>query len=385
MHNLQLKRSRRHPRALHGHPWAFAGEVTEALPDAANGTGVRLLDTAGRLLGCGIYNNRSQLVWRRYSRREQEWSPAVVQALLDTALSRRPAEEPFQRLVWSEADDLPGLVVDRLGDMLVLQSLTLGMDTLQPVVSDFLQSRFPDCEVVLRNDAPIRKREGLELYVRTLSGHPCEPRLAEIDGVRYRLTLDAGQKTGFYLDQRHEHAALAPLAQGQRVLDVCTHEGGFALHCARAGAASVTALDISATAISAAMENAARNGVNIRFLTENAFDYFSRPSADTYDWIILDPPPFARNRAAVEGALRGYKELNLRALQRLPVGGHLATYTCSQHVDRATFREVLRSAAHDSGRTVTILSERRQPPDHPVRLDFPESEYLHGFWLRVDA
>jgi 23S rRNA (cytosine1962-C5)-methyltransferase len=385
MHNLQLKRTRRRPRALDGHPWAFAGEVTETLPDAANGTGVRLLDPSGRFLGSGIYNNRSQLVWRRYSRQEQLWCREVVEALLAAALQRRPTEEPFQRLVWSEADDLPGLVVDRLGDRLVVQSLTLGMDTVQSVVSGFFQSRFPDSELVFRNDAPIRKREGLDLYVRTLSGHPCEPRLAEIDGVRYRLTLDAGQKTGFYLDQRREHTALAPLTQGKRVLDVCTHEGGFALHCARAGATSVTALDISATAITAAMENAARNGLNIRFLTENAFDYFSRPSKEIYDWIILDPPPFARNRAAVEGALRGYKELNLRALQRLPVGGCLATYTCSQHVDPTTFREVLRSAAHDAGRLVTILSERRQPPDHPVRLDFPESEYLHGLWLRIDA
>lgn len=385
MHTLQLKRSHRRPRALDGHPWAFAGEVTGSLPDAANGAGVRLLDTSGRLLGCGLYNNRSQLVWRRYSRREQAWDAATVEALLSAALARRPADEPFQRLVWSEADDLPGLVVDRLGDRLVLQSLTLGMDGVEAVLADFFQTRFSGCELVFRNDAPIRKREGLELHVRTLSGRPCEPRLAEIDGVRYRLTLDAGQKTGFYLDQRHEHTALATLAQGKRILDVCTHEGSFALHCARAGATSVTALDISATAIGAAMENAARNGLQISFLTENAFDYFSRPSSETHDWIILDPPPFARNRSAVEGALRGYKELNLRALQRLPVGGCLATYTCSQHIDRATFREVLRSAALDAGRTVTILSERHQPPDHPVRLDFPESEYLHGFWLRVDA
>jgi len=389
MEVLTLK-ARGHPRVLAGHPWVFAGEVESLLPASADGTAVRLRDAKGRLLGSGLYNGKSQLVWRRFSPGERSWDSATQVAWLDRALDRRRSPEgtlpKVGRLVWSEADDLPGLVVDRFGDMLVLQALTAAMDRTADDLAAHLVKRTGVREVVFRLDAPVRRLEGLPMLVRTRSGAAPEPFVLDIDGLAYEVDLAGGQKTGFFLDQREQHREVAKLSKGRRVLDACTNQGAFALQCAKAGAAYVEGVELVGSALDRARANAQRNGLDVTWTEANIFDWFTaRKGAAEWDLIILDPPSFARNKDAVGGALRGYKELNLRALRSLRPGGLLCTYSCSQHVDRAMFMEVLAEAAADARLPVTRLALTGQPSDHPVRLGVPETEYLKGAWLRVEG
>jgi 23S rRNA (cytosine1962-C5)-methyltransferase len=227
----------------------------------------------------------------------------------------------------------------------------------------------------------------LPLEVHSRSGRAWEPRWVQIGGFDYWLDLQGGQKTGFYLDQRGQHAAVAKYVRGGRVLDAFCNQGAFALHAARAGAAEVLGLDSAEDAIAAARRNVERNGVAAEFAVANVFDWFNDPGRAVeplWDVIVLDPPPFAKSRSALEGALRGYKEINLRAVKRLVPGGVLATYTCSHHMQDADLRQVLAEVAADSRRRLRILEWAHQPPDHPVLVTMPESEYLRGYILRVE-
>jgi 23S rRNA (cytosine1962-C5)-methyltransferase len=289
--------------------------------------------------------------------------------------------------VWSESDELPGLVADQYGDTVVVQVQTLAMERRSALIGDLLSRLLGPSEVVFRNDAPIRRLEGLPTETHTRSGAPWEPRWARIDGFDVWLDLMGGQKTGFYLDQRLQHPLVARHCAGARVLDAFCNQGSFAVHAARAGAAEVLGLDSAPEAVAAARRNAERNGVNARFEVANVFDWLNDPSSKVqaaWDVIILDPPPFAKSKSALEGALRGYKEINLRAMQRLSPGGVLATYTCSHHMQDADLRSVLASAAADARRRVKVLEFCHQPPDHPVLVSMPESEYLRGYVLRVE-
>ncbi|OHE79715.1 MAG: hypothetical protein A3G75_03695 [Verrucomicrobia bacterium RIFCSPLOWO2_12_FULL_64_8] len=393
-------------RVLQGHPWVFANEVKELLPAEHDGGTVECRDARGRFLGTGIYNSKSQIVWRRLCRDRVELDAPYLRGALERAVQRRGAdllrptasqglaegaagprpygESRFRRLVWSESDDLPGVVVDQYGDTLVLQTQTLAMerrlDLLLAQLADLLQP----AEIILRNDAPIRKLEGLPLEVRTRSGRPWEPRWLGIEGMEYWIDLQGGQKTGFYLDQRLQHAVVAKYASGRRMLDAFCNQGSFALHAAKAGAAAVRGLDSAEDAVAAARRNAERNGLRAEFVVANVFDYFTRQREETWDLVVLDPPPFARSKGALESALRGYKEINLRAMQRLSPGGVLATYSCSHHVRDAEFRDMLASASADARRRVHVLEFCHQPPDHPVLVTMPESEYLRGCILRVE-
>ncbi|MBL9205637.1 MAG: class I SAM-dependent rRNA methyltransferase [Opitutaceae bacterium] len=387
---LKLKPNVR-ARSMTGHPWVFANEV-EALLDASfDGEVVDCRDRAGRFLGSGIYNSRSQIIWRRLARERVLLDEAFLRGALERAKSRRDALGSFwqtnRRLVWSEADDLPGLVVDQFADTLVVQIQTLALEKRRPLVASLLQSVFQPAEIIFRNDAPIRRLEGLPIEVSTHSGRIWEPRWVGVDGMDYWLDLQGGQKTGFYLDQRRQHAAVASHCRGKRVLDAFCNQGAFALQAARAGAAEVLGLDSAEDAIASAGRNAARAGLSIRFEVANVFDWFNHPSREgepLWDVVVLDPPPFAKSRSALEGALRGYKEINLRAMQRLAPGGLLATYTCSHHMQDADLRSVLAEAAADARRRVRVVEFCHQPPDHPVLITMPESEYLRGYLLRVD-
>lgn len=391
---------------LSGHPWVFANEVEALLPAEHDGEVVECRDRTGRLLGTGIYNSKSQIVWRRLGRDRVTLDAAYLRGALERAIKRRDAgrgrltppetgaagsggsalHERFQRLVWSESDELPGVVVDQFGDTLVVQIQTLAMDKRGAVLGDLLAELTGAREIIFRNDSNLRKLEGLAPGVHTRSGQPWAPRWAKIDGFDYWLDLQHGQKTGFYLDQRLQHAAVAKYASGQRVLDAFCNQGSFALHCARAGAASVRGLDSAFDAIGQAKKNAERNGVTAEFVAVNVFDWFTeqRDAAPAWDLIILDPPPFAKSKSSLENALRGYKELNLRAMKALAPGGLLATYTCSHHMGDRELRDVLAAAAHDAKRRVHVLEWCHQPPDHPVLATMPESEYLRGYILRVE-
>jgi 23S rRNA (cytosine1962-C5)-methyltransferase len=373
-------------RVLSGPPWVFANEVEAPLPPECDGEVVECRDRTGRLLGTGICNGRSQIVWRRLSRDRVELDEAYIQGALERAISRR-APGAYRRLVWSESDDLPGVVADQYGDAVVVQLQTLAMERKSALIGDLIDRLLHPADVIFRNDAQIRRLEGLPFECHTRSGKPWEARWASIDGFEEWLDLMGGQKTGFYLDQRAQHAAVAKYCQGKRVLDAFCNQGSFAIHAARAGALDVRGLDSAPDAIEAARRNAEKNGVKARFDIANVFDWLNDASnreGPSWDVVILDPPPFAKSKSALEGALRGYKEINLRAMQRLAPGGILATYTCSHHMQDAELRSVLAGAAADAKRKVRVLEFCHQPPDHPVLISMPESEYLRGYILRVD-
>ncbi len=383
---LKLKPNAR-ARALHGHPWVFANEVEHLLTAEHDGEVVECRDRAGRVIGTGIYNSKSQIVWRRLSRERVALDAAHLRATLAQAILRR-AKAAARRLVWSESDDLPGLVVDQFGDTLVVQIQTLAMERRSAHISDALTELVQPEEIIFRNDATIRRLEGLPIEVRTRSGAAWAPRWMRIEGFDYWLDLQGGQKTGFYLDQRFQHAAVAKYCSGGRVLDAFCNQGAFALHAARAGAAEVLGLDSAEDAIAAAKRNAERNGVgSADFQVANVFDWFNAPERAVeplWDVIILDPPPFAKSKSALEGALRGYKEINLRAVKRLVRGGVLATYTCSHHMQDAELRQVLAEVATDARRKLRVLEWAHQPTDHPVVPTMPESEYLRGYIVRAE-
>ncbi len=373
-------------RVLGGHPWVFANECEALLPAEHDGEVVECRDRTGRFLGTGIYNSKSQIVWRRLSRDRVTLDAAYLRTALERALARRAGLGDFKRVVWSESDDLPGVVADQFGDTLVVQVQTLAMEKRAAALGDLLAELTGAKEIIFRNDANIRKLEGLPSEVHTRSGTAWAPRWVKIDDLDYWLDLQGGQKTGFYLDQRLQHAAVAKYAAGKRVLDAFCNQGSFALHCAKAGAASVLGLDSAFDAVGQAKKNADRNGLKAEFTGANVFDWFTaqRDAAPAWDLIILDPPPFAKSKSALEGALRGYKELNLRAMKSLTSGGVLATYTCSHHMQDAQLREILADAASDAKRRVHVLEFCHQPVDHPVLVTMPESEYLRGYILRVE-
>src|SRR6186713_2504384 len=362
-------------RVLNGHPWVFGNECEALLPAAHDGEVVECRDRTGRFLGTGIYNSKSQIVWRRLSRDRVALDEAYLRGALERAIARRTGLGNFKRLVWSESDDLPGVVVDQFGDTLVAQIQTMAMEKRSALLGDLLAELTGAKEIIFRNDANIRKLEGLVAEVHTRTGQTVAPNWVTIDGFDYWLDLQSGQKTGFYLDQRQQHAVVAKYAAGKRVLDAFCNQGSFALHCARAGASSVLGLDSAFDAVSQAKKNAERNGVKADFQGANVFDWFTaqRDAAPAWDLVILDPPPFAKSKSALEGALRGYKELNLRAMKALLPGGVLATYTCSHHMQDQQLREVLAEAATDAKRRVHVLEFCHQPSDHPVLVTMPES------------
>jgi 23S rRNA (cytosine1962-C5)-methyltransferase len=325
-------------------------------------------------------------VWRRLARERVNLDEAYLKAALERSFARR-ATGAYRRLVWSESDDLPGVVIDQYGDTAVVQIQTLAMEKRSGLIGDLVDQLLHPSEVVFRNDAPIRRLEGLPLETHTRSGRPWEARWANIDGFDVWLDLVGGQKTGFYLDQRLQHAAVANYCSGKAVLDAFCNQGSFAIHAAKAGATRVLGLDSAPEAIDAARRNAVRNGVAAAFEVANVFDWLNdgaRKADPAWDVVILDPPPFAKSKSALEGAIRGYKEINLRAMKGIAPGGVLATYTCSHHMQDADLRAVLSAAAADARRKVRVLEFCHQPPDHPVLISMPESEYLRGYILRVD-
>ena len=389
---LKLKNNAK-GRVLEGHPWVFVNEVEALLPDSFDGQVVECRDRRGRFLGSGIYNSRSQIVWRRLANGNVALDETYLRGALTSAVARRDAmgDGRFRRLVWSESDGLPGVVVDQFDDTLVMQVQTLAMEPWSDTIATMLVELTGATEVIHRDDASIRRLEGMERSVRTRTGQEWAPRWVSIDGIEYWLDLMSGQKTGFYLDQREQHGRMAQHVarlvtdrKRLRVLDTFCNQGAFALHAARAGATEVLGLDSAFDAIGQAQKNAERNQVAVTFESANVFDWFTAHRDSRWDVIVLDPPPFAKSKKTLSGALRGYKELNLRAMQCLEPGGLLATYTCSHHMGEKELRDVIAAAATDAKRRVQVVEFCHQPADHPVLVTMPESEYLRGYILRVE-
>lgn len=372
-------------RIFHGHEWIYAGEIRKTFGDPQPGEVISLKDCRDRPLGSAIYNPNSMIVARRFSRRKQDLDADFFARRIGRAIDYRRRigiDETLARLVWSESDGLPGLIVDRYGPHLVVQTLTLAMHQRLELITAALESLLQPASITLRNDSPVLRAEGLEQEIRTLSGTPPAPFTVRANDLSFEVDLVDGQKTGLYLDQLGSHAEVARHAAGRRVLDCFTNQGGFALACAKAGASAVTAVDISTPACEAARQNAAANGLTIEVLEHNVFD-FLKHAEPNYDLIVLDPPSFTRNKKSLADAMRGYKEIHLRALKLLGNGGLLSTFCCSHHASRELFLANLVEAAVDAKKSIRLIAEHHQRADHPVLPALPETSYLKGFTVEV--
>jgi 23S rRNA (cytosine1962-C5)-methyltransferase len=370
-------------RLLLGHPWVFSNEIATDLKAYEPGSLVDVYTQGGSFVGRGYINPRSLITVRLLSERRELIDSTFFQRRIEAAWQRRERLWPgvhSYRVVYSEGDLLPGLIIDRYRDHLVLQTLTLGMELRSELICEALESLFHPHAIVARNDVGIRSLEGLPLEKKLLRGSLQGPvEISEAD-LRFQVDPWEGQKTGFYLDQRENRWALRPFLQGQRILDAFCYTGAWALHAARAGATEVLGVDESAKAIDWAREQARANGLEAtcHFTTADVFQYLKEAEArrERFDGIILDPPAFVRSRSKVREGLHGYWEINRRAMRLVRPGGYLITCSCSHHVDPDTFRATLARAARAARRHALLLELRSQARDHPVLLPVSEAAYL---------
>jgi 23S rRNA (cytosine1962-C5)-methyltransferase len=370
-------------RLRSGHPWIYRADVSDV--QAAAGDIVQVRNPRGRPLGSALFSDRSQITLRMLSYGEAPADQALVRRRIETAIAFRTSlaiDATAYRLVHGEADLLPSLIVDRYGDYLVVQTLSQGMDRLLPAVVSTLTDLLHPLGILARNDPKVRALEGLEQRVDVLAGEIPEMLSVTENGVVYDVSLRHGQKTGLFLDQRENRAAAAAYARG-RLLDCFSYHGGFALVMGRKAEQTI-AIDASEDAIGRLKHNAARNGVAIDARVGNVFDELRglERLGERFDTIVLDPPAFAKNKAAIATARTGYKEINLRALKLLNPGGTLVTCSCSYNVNEAEFGEIVYDAAVDAQVHVTVVEKRMQGRDHPVLLGVPETYYLKCFILR---
>ena len=366
-----------------GHPWIFRSDVADT-GKAAPGSIVRVLDSRGQLVGQAHYSAASQIALRMLSRSA---GPIDVAARIADAQRFREqvvTDSTAYRLIHAEADFLPGLIVDRYGDAFSLQALDQGMDRATPEIVDALETQFAPRAIVARNDSAVRSLEQLPREIKVLAGELDGPVTIHMNGFRMEADLLHGQKTGVFLDQRENYLAAARYAGGQ-ALDCFTSTGGFALHLART-CEHVEAIDSSAAALATAERNAEVNRIaNVAFREADVFEVLSGYASARrhFDAIVLDPPAFAKSRSQIEGATRGYKDINLRAMRLLGPGGILVTCSCSHHMSEAMLLEVVAEASLDAGRTVRVLERRTQAQDHPILLTVPETLYLKCLILQV--
>src|SRR5947209_6566998 len=374
-------------RILHGHDWVFSSEVLKVFGNPADGDVVSLKDGKDRLIGSAIYNSRSQIVARRFTRRRQDLDLEFFRRRIAQASEyrdRRKVDPKLRRVVWSESDGLPGVIIDRYGDHFVLQTLTRAMDTRKDSITAAMVDLFGDITIIERNDAPVRNAEGLELRRGVLRRTPSQIEI-EIEGVKLEVDLLHGQKTGFYLDQKHNYGIVAEYAHDRRVLDCFTNQGAFALTCARAGAADVTSVEESSENIAAAKQNATHNELKVQWIEQDVFQFLraAEKAGAQYDLIVLDPPSFTKTKSGLRDALRGYRELHVRAFKLLSKDGLLATFSCSHHVSEAAFSQTIADALVDARRSARKLRRFEQAIDHPVLPTIPETEYLKGILLEM--
>jgi 23S rRNA (cytosine1962-C5)-methyltransferase len=379
-------------RVVAGHPWIYAGSLLRLTTPAADGDLVQIKDHRQRFLGVGLYNSKSKIQVRVLDPGRVVPDATFFTERIRSALALRQKHLPGAtsfRVVNAESDFLSGLIIDKYGDVLVLQISSLGMEQRKELIVEALQAIFSPRAIVERSDAAFRKFEGLPETHGLLAGTLEGPQRIELNGLKFDVDILGGHKTGLYLDQQRNYQLVAGLAKTGQVLDCFSFLGGFGLHCARAGAGHVHSLDQSAEACAAATRHAEMNGLTGRWSVEtaNVFDWLKTRTAvaphekvvPVFDGIILDPPSFTRTRATVPDALRGYKEIHLRALKLLKPGGTLATFCCSHHVDAALFEGVILEAAFDARRVLRRVAIFSQSPDHPVLPAVPETEYLKGF------
>ncbi len=387
-------------RTSDGHPWIYDNEITAA-DETADGALADVISEKGRYIGTGFFNSHSKIRVRIISRNANDtFDDSFFKRRLEYAYSYRKTvmtEEDMNacRLIFGEADGFPGLTVDKFNDLLSVQILSLGIEQRRDIILNALLDILRNDGVkirgvYLRNDVNIRTLEGMSeekgWYFREGETSPVTE-IAE-NGIRYRVDVENGQKTGFFLDQKYNRRAAASIARGKNVIDCCTHTGSFALNCAKAGAAHVTAVDVSAAAVEMARSNAVLNGLegNMDFVRSDIFDFLkARIEAHdrSADYIILDPPAFTKSRKTVGNARNGYLELNTLAMRLLPRGGYLATASCSHFMKDELFADMLKAAAKAAGVDLRLIELRRQAPDHPILMAGDETEYLKFFLLQI--
>lgn len=388
---------------VNGHPWVYEGEVVTVEDGISDGDLADVLTQKGSYLGTGFYNSHSLIRCRIISRNANDrfdeafWRRRIEYAWHYRKTVMGESDINCCRIIFGEADFFPGLTVDRYDNILVTQTLSLGIeqrkDVIFPLLMDVLNADGQNIEGIYeRNDVNIREKEGLSQnkgWYATVGKAVPQKTTADIveNGILYTVDFENGQKTGFFLDQKYNRQAIAKLAKGHTVLDCFTHTGSFAINAAKGGASRVTAVDVSQFAVDCAAENARRNGLedNMECICANVFDLL--PSLEKqpkkYDFIILDPPAFTKSRKTVAGAMTGYKEINYRAMKLLPRGGYLATCSCSHFATEELFIKMLRSAAKDAGVTLRQIEVRQQSADHPVLWGVEETAYLKFFIFQV--
>ena len=385
-----------------GHVWVFDAEVTELIGEVENGSLVDVVNKKGRFLGTGFFNANSKIRIRIISKNANDkFDAAFFERRLRWCFEYRQTvmKKDFDccRLVFGEADSFPGLTVDRFGDILVTQTLSLGIEKLKPLLFPLMVKVLSEMGVKVkaiyeRNDVAIREKEGMEENKGFFALDGLETDLdgktvITENGIKYNIDYINGQKTGFFLDQKYNRLAAGRLAEGKTVLDCFTHTGAFALNCAAAGAKHVCAVDISKDAIELTRKNARLNNLdNVSFECANVFEMLTslyESKTSVYDYSILDPPAFTKSSSCVHNAERGYKEINMKAMKLLPRGGYLATCSCSHFMTDELFKKMLRSAAADAGVSLRQIEARQQSPDHPILWSVPETDYLKFYIFQV--
>ena len=387
MKTIRLKKKEER-RLLRGHPWVFSNELREIPAGVAPGEIVDVLDFSGRFVGRGAINPHTLIAVRILTRKREEIDAAFLLQRITTARDLRTRlgfGESF-RAVYSEGDGLPGLIVDKYSDILVVQTLTAGMERLLDTIITVLREVYSPRALVLKNDTASREIEGLERHTRVAFGPGPGPVLMEESGLQYKVDVLEGQKTGFFFDQRENRQALKELVKGRRTLDCFCYAGAWALNAARFGASEVIGIDSSEKAVIMARENAALNDLTARFVVGDVFDELRafEKKGERFGCIVLDPPAFVKSRAKTREGIKGYKEINLRAMKMLEPGGLLVSCSCSHHVDVELFKEMLIDAAYSAGRGVRLLEMRSQARDHPIVLAARETQYLKCAVLIVE-
>ena len=385
-----------------GHVWVFGEEVKELIGNAQDGELVDVVSRKGSFLGTGFFNSNSKIRVRILSKNANDrFDAAFFERRLRYCFEYRKtvmgADFGCCRLVFGEADSFPGLTVDRFGDILVTQTLSLGIEKRKNIIFPLMVKVLSDMgetisAVYERNDVAIREKEGLEESKGFFSAPGLRTDLdgktvITENGIRYNVDYINGQKTGFFLDQKYNRLAAGKIAKGKTVLDCFTHTGAFALNCAKMGAKHVTAVDISKDAVELTKENARLNSLsNVSFECANVFELLTKlyeEKNSPYDYIILDPPAFTKSSASLKNAERGYKEINMKAMKLLPRGGYLATCSCSHFMTDALFRKMLHFAAADAGVSLRQIEARQQSPDHPILWNVPETDYLKFYIFQI--
>ena len=379
-------RKTRETRVRSGHPWLYASEIERV--EGENAAGVaEVYSSKGTFLARALYNPASQIALRILTTHDEPIDADFFARRVRTAWEYRQrfCDVNSCRAIYAEADFLPGLVVDKFGGVLVVQVLSLGMELWKRELTDILVEVIRPEGIYERNDVPVRRLEGMQEATGLLYGDVPERVPMVENGIVYSVDVKHGQKTGFFLDQKENRAAIAPLCPGARVIDMFCHNGSFALNAAKYGAREVTGVDISEEALAVARDNARANGLDANFEAHNCFDLLRALSdqGEKYDLVILDPPAFTKTRQMTERALRGYKEINLRGMKLVPDGGFLVSCSCSQHVDDAAFTAMLNEAARDAKKKLRMVEFRTQAKDHPILPASPETKYLKCAILQV--